>query len=377
MLRHKGYKYRIYPNKMQEILITRTIGCSRFVYNHFLAKWNETYERTGKGLTYQTCSAELPKMKCLEATSWLKEVDSIALQSSIKCLADAFNRFFKKQNAKPRFKSKSNPVQSYLTKNVNHSIQLSKNYIKLPKLGLVKIKSSQYPNGRIIHATIRKTPTGKYFVSLLVEEEIKTYPKTGVSVGIDLGLSNFAILSTGETIGNERFLKALSKKLAMEQKKLSRRALIAKKTHKKLSECMNYQKQRIKVARIHERIANKRQDFLNKLSTHIIKNHDIICMEDLSSKNLMKNHRLAKAIGDVSWSEFVRMLAYKAEWYDKQIVKISRWYPSSQICSRCGAQSGKKPLHIREWTCESCGTHHDRDVNASINILQEGLRIIS
>lgn len=375
MLRYKAYKYRIYPTIEQEILIAKTIGCSRFIFNHFLAKWNETYEQTGKGLTYSKCSAELPKMKKNEETAWLKEVDSIALQASLENLADSFSRFFKKQNQRPRFKSKSNPVQSYTTKNVNGSIELRDKIIKLPKLGLVKVKNSQDHNGRIINATIRKTVSGKFFVSLLVEKEIYPLPKTGASVGIDLGIENFAILSTGEKIGNERFLKNLSKKLAKEQKILSRRALGAKKAGKKLSESANYQKQRIKVAKIHEKIANKRKDFLNKLSMEIIKNHDIICIEDLSSKNLMTNHKLAKSIGDVSWSEFVRMLEYKAEWYEKQVSKISRWYPSSQLCSDCGHNSGKKPLNIRNWTCENCGSYHDRDINASINILNEGLRL--
>lgn len=220
------------------------------------------------------------------------------------------------------------------------------------------------------------TPTGKYHVSILCEVEITPLPKTNSSVGIDLGLSDFAILSTGEKIGNRRFFNQLSKKLAKEQKILSRRALAAKKANRKLSESNNYQKQRIKVAKIHEKIANMRRDFLNKLSTNLIKNHDVICIEDLSSKNLMKNRKLAKAIGDVSWSEFLRMLEYKANWYEKKISKISRWYPSSQICSDCGFSSGKKPLSVREWTCTNCGSHHDRDINASINILNEGLRLL-
>ena len=216
--------------------------------------------------------------------------------------------------------------------------------------------------------------TGKYFISILCEEELLPLSKTNSNLGIDLGLENFAILSTGEKVGNPRFLISLSQKLAREQKILSRRALLAKKKKRKLSDCRNYQKQKLKVARIHEKISNQRRNFLNQLSTNLIKNHDVICMEDLASKNLMKNHHLARAIGDASWHEFVRQLTYKADWYGKKIVQISRWYPSSQLCSACGCNSGKKALAIRDWTCPNCHAHHDRDINASLNILKEGLK---
>ncbi|MFD1067786.1 IS200/IS605 family element RNA-guided endonuclease TnpB [Oceanobacillus locisalsi] len=377
MIQHKAYQFRLYPDEEQKIFISKTIGCSRFVYNHFLALWNETYSKTGKGLTYHACSAMLPQMKQTEETIWLKEVDSIALQSSVMHLADSFSRFFKKQNNKPQFKSKKNPVQSYTTKNVNNSIAILGNRMKLPKLGYVKCAKSQEPKGRILHATIRKKGSGKFFVSLLCEEEIRQLPKTNAAIGVDLGITDFAILSDGQKFDNHRFTSKMEKKLKREQRKLSRRALLAKQKGIDLFDAKNYQKQKRKVARLHEKVMNQRNDFLNKLSTEIIKNNDIICMEDLNTKGMLRNRKLAKSITDVSWSSFVAKLEYKAEWYGREIIKISRWFPSSQLCSECGHQDGKKSLDIRHWTCSNCHTHHDRDINASKNILAEGLRIKS
>ncbi|MDT2463737.1 IS200/IS605 family element RNA-guided endonuclease TnpB [Enterococcus avium] len=375
MLRHKAYKFRIYPNAYQEVLIIKTIGCVRFVYNYFLALWNEEYSKNGKGLTYNSCSAMLPQMKKNEATSWLKEVDSIALQSSVKNLSDSFSRFFKKQNRRPQFKSKKNPVQSYTTKNVNKSITIIENIIKLPKLGQVKFAKSRELNGRILNATIRKNPSGKFFVSILCEEEVSELPKTGLEIGIDLGITDFAILSNGQKIDNNRFTSKMEKTLKREQRKLSRRALLAKKAGKELFEARNYQKQKKKVARLHEKVINQRTDFLNKLSTEIVKNHDSICIEDLNTKGMLRNHKLAKSISDVSWFSFVSKLQYKAEWYGREIIKVDKWFPSSQLCSKCGHKDGKKSLEIREWTCPVCHAHHDRDINASKNILAEGLQI--
>ena len=287
MLINKAYKFRIYPNKEQEILINKTFGCSRFVFNHFLAKWDNTYKETGKGLTYNSCSKQLTQLK--KEFVWLKEVDSVALQSSLKNLADSYTRFFKKQNNKPLFKSKKNPVQSYTTKYTNGNIAVLDKHIKLPKLGLVRFAKSREVEGRILNATIRRNPSGKYFVSILVETEVQELPKTDSAVGIDVGLKDFAILSDGTVYSNPKFFRRLEEKLAKAQRVLSRR--------KKGGS--NWNKQRIKVARIHEKIANARTDYLQKISTEIVKNHDIIGIEDLQVSNMLKNHNLAKAISEI------------------------------------------------------------------------------
>lgn len=371
MIKQKAYKFRLYPNLEQRIFFEKTFGCSRFIWNQMLADRIAYYKETGKTLnnTPAQYKDEFP---------WLKEVDSLALANVQLNLNKAYKSFFQSGFGFPNFKTKK-ATQSYKTNNKKGkvgTIALLDGKVKLPKVGWVNIKLHRQPKGLIKSATISKTATGKYYISILCEEEILPLPKTDSNLGIDLGLENFAILSTGEKIGNSKFLTSLSKKLAKEQKVLSRRGLLAKKKGVKLSESSNYQKQKLKVARLHEKIANQRKNFLQKLSTNLIKNHDVICIEDLASRNLMKNHHLARAIGDASWSEFVRQLHYKADWYGKKIVTISRWFPSSQLCSSCGVNSGKKALSIREWTCEHCHTHHDRDINASINILKEGLSLV-
>ncbi|MFC7395552.1 IS200/IS605 family element RNA-guided endonuclease TnpB [Scopulibacillus cellulosilyticus] len=366
MVVRRAYKFRIYPNKSQEILIAKTIGCSRFVFNYFLGKWNDAYKETGKGFTYNTCSSELTKLK--NELIWLKEVDSISLQSSLKNLTDAFTRFFKKQTKAPRFKSKKNKVQSYTTKHTNGNIAIVGNKIKLPKLGLVTFAKSREVTGRIINATIRRNPSGKYFVSILVETEIEELPKSSSSVGIDVGLKDFAVLSDGTVYKNPKFFRSLEKKLVKAQRSLSRR--------KKIS--FNWHKQRKKVAQIHEKITNARNDYLHKVSTHIVKNHDIIGIEDLAVSNIIKNRKSAKSISEVGWRSFRTMLEYKARWYGKQIVFVSRFFPSSQLCSNCGYQNkAEKDRKMRKWDCPQCGIHHDRDINASINLKNEAIRLLT
>ena len=380
MMIHKAYKFRIYPNQEQRILIGKTIGCSRFVFNRLLSEWDKTYEETGKGLNYNACSAKLTLLKKEEETIWLQEVDSIALQSSLRNLSDSYNRFFKKQNSYPSYKSKKNPVQSYTTKHTNGNIAIVGNKLKLPKLGLVKFAKSREPEGRILNATIRRNPSGKYFVSILCEVEIHPIAKANSTVGVDVGLKDFAILSDeNETVyENPKFFQTLEQKLAKEQKIMSRRMEQARKDGKKLFEGKNYQKQKRKVACIHENITNKRNDYLHKISTEIIKNHDVIGIEDLQVSSMVKNRKLSKAISEVSWSQFRTILEYKANWYGKEVIAVAKNFPSSQLCSCCGYQNKDvKSLRVREWTYPECGSHHDRDFNASINLKQEAMRILA
>ena len=376
MERLKAYKFRIYPTEEQEIFFAKTFGCVRKVYNLMLDDRKKAYEEVknnpSKKMTFPTPA------KYKKEFPFLKEVDSLALANAQLHLDKAYKNFFRNKSVGfPRFKSKKNPVQSYTTNNQKGTIALiGSKFIKVPKLkSLVRIKLHRQPKGMIKSATISRHTSGKYYISLLCKEEINELPKINSAIGIDLGITDFAILSDGQKIDNHKFTSKMEKKLKREQRKLSRRALLAKKKGIPLSEAKNYQKQKRKVARLHEKVMNQRTDFLNKLSTEIIKNHDIICIEDLNVKGMLRNHKLARSISDVSWSSFVAKLQYKADWYGREIIKVDTWFPSSQICSECGHKDGKKSLDIREWTCPICHTHHDRDINASINILTEGLRI--
>lgn len=362
----KGIKFRIYPDREQQNLINQTFGCCRLIHNKGLAMRNEAYEN-GNKIGYAQTSAMLTELKKCEDFAFLKVVDSIALQQSLRDLDRGFVNFFQKRAAHPIFKSKHNRCQSYRTINQGSNIRIVGRYIKLPKLGFVKIRQSMEV-GKIKHVTIERTPTGKCFAVLNVEFEPQPRQNKGDCIGIDVGIKDFYSDSNGNVVPNPKYLEKSMRKLIREQRKLSR----------KQKGSNNCNKQRVKVALVHEKIINQRNDFLQKQSTILIRENQTICIEDLKVKNMMRNHKLAQHIGSASWSKFFDMLAYKAVWYGNDIVKVPTMYPSSQTCSCCGYKNPLvKNLTVRIWECPDCHTVHNRDTNASINILNKGLQMQS
>ena len=362
----KGIKFRIYPNKGQKAFIHQTLGCCRFIYNRGLAMRKEGYEK-GKKIGYGQTSAMLTELKRQEEFAFLKEVDSIALQQSLRDLDRGFVNFFQKRASHPTFKSKHNHFQSYRTVNQKDNIRIVGRYIKLPKLGYVKVRQSMEV-GNIRHVTIEHTPSGKYFAVLNVEFEPEPRPNQGGTIGIDVGIKTFYSDSNGNTVANPKYLERSMRKLVREQRRLSRRE---KGSH-------NRDKQRIRVAKVHEKVTNQRNDFLQKQSTMLVCENQTICIEDLHVKGMIRNHKLAKSIASVSWAKFFEMLEYKAVWYGNEIRKVPTMYPSSQTCSACGYRNPLvKNLRIRIWECPGCHAVHDRDTNAGINILKKGLQLQS
>ena len=382
----RGYKYRIYPNTAQEHQILRFFGCCRFVYNHFLEVRKRSYEEDGVSLSYFKTSAMLTELKAGPEHRWLHECDSMALQEALQDLDRAYQNFFSKRAGYPRYHRKHAPWQSYRTRNQSDGLRIVGNTIVLPKLGAVKAKISRLPNGCIEYATVSRTPTGKYFVSLFVKDEVVPMPNGGGKIGIDAGVRALYTGSDGKAVHSPAPLRAYEKKLRREQRRLSRRieADIAGRDAKHrpiwkrpLSECRNVQKQRRRVARVHEKIADIRNDFLQKESTRLVRENQVIGLEDLDVRGMLRDRRLAKSISDASMGEFIRMIEYKAYAYGTQVIRVPRFYASSQICSCCGYKNpAVKDLRVREWTCPECGAFHDRDVNAAVNILNKAVSMI-
>lgn len=357
----KGYKYRIFPTDEQKMLIDKTIGCCRYVWNGFLALKEFRYKEFEETMSYNDMSKLLTEIK--KTDDFLREVDSTALQQTLKQLDNTFKMFFKKVCKYPRFKNKKNPKNSYKSMNV----KIKDSQIVIPKVGKVDYANSRNIKGRILSATISRTPTNKYFVSFTVDEDVEYLQKTDKEVGIDLGLKTFAVCSDGkEYVSPKPMWKYIAR-----LKKLQRR--LSKKKNKKSN---RYKKLKLRIALLHERIANIRKDFLHKLSTKLIQENQLICLEDLNVKGMTKNHKLAKAILDCGFGIFVEMLKNKASMYGRQIVQIDRWYPSSKTCSCCGHIKLDLKLSDRTYVCEKCGTIIDRDFNASVNILTVGRQLI-
>ena len=361
---NKTYKFRLFPTKEQEVLLNQHFGHSRWVYNHFLNERKEQYQADKKSDNYYKQAATLTKLKKEDETKWLKEVNSQTLQFALRSLDTAFLNFFRGNAQFPKFKSRKH--KNTFTIPQFGTIEGGK--INIPKFKEgIKVKIHREVKGKIGKMNITKTPTGKYYVSIFTEQEIEDLPKTNKKVGIDLGLKDFVITSNNKKFKNNRYTKKYAKQLKKAQQHLSR----------KQKGSNGFEKQKLKVAKIHEKIASCRLDTLHKVSKELVESYDLISVEDLNVKGMIKNHKLSKHIADASWGNFVTLLQYKCDWYGKELVKVNRFYPSSKTCGECGWINQELKLLDREWTCKSCGVIHDRDVNASRNILKEGLKITS
>lgn len=368
----KGYKFRIYPTDKQINLIERTFGCCRLVYNNALDRRKKAWDRRKESVSTVELIKNLPEMK--KYLPFLKEVDSKALQQSIRQMDSAYKNWWKaikrgdKTHGAPKYKSKHNKVQSYKTVDLT-DVFVNEKTVKLPKLGEVRCKISKMPKGRVTSATVRRSGSGKYYVSFLCEEPDEIVVESGYSaIGLDLGIKSFAVDSNGVHYDNEKYLVKAENALRKAQRKLSRREIGSS----------NWKKQSKAVSKIHEHITNKRNDHHHKLSAQLVKENQLIVVENLEVKSMVKDKKVSKAISDAGWSNFVRMLEYKSKWRGKTLIKIDRFYASSQICSCCGYRNEKvKDLSVREWRCPQCGAFHDRDQNAAVNILNEGIRVFT
>lgn len=355
----KAYKFRMYPKKEQEELFSKHIGACRFIYNWALENKIKSYEAEGKSVSRFTLNKMLPNLK--KEHDWLKEVNSQSLQGATLNLENAFTKFFREKRGFPKFKSKKNPVQSFSVPQ-HYKVDFENNKIKIPKIGWVKTKLHRRYEGIEKTATISRTSTGKFYISILVDDE-REYPKKEIlndtsTIGVDVGIKDFAVLSNGEKFDNPKYLKNSMQRMKVLQKRLSRKQKGSK----------NREKAKLAVAKLHERISNQRNDFQHKLSFKMISENQAIALETLNVNGMLKNHCLAQHIGDASWSSFVTKLEYKAEWYGKTILRIGQFEPSTKICSVCGYYNNELTLADREWDCPDCKSKHDRDINAAINI---------